>query len=360
MALTTHGLSGTASSTASTSPALRPRQRGGLSPSARGLERPFTLEEVLELIERPSRVDANNWTGLCPAHNDTQPSFSISNQKGNLLLYCHAGCKFEEILTALRNRRKERLCRPRPASNTTVSASVTVKPQVSPSNTTPPFEIDDNLNKPDWDALNNQFQKAISKRQRRDLANELGVGAKTLIDLGLGWDESKQCFTFPERNATGQITGIGTRDMTGQKRCVKASVRGVYLPDRWRDIPGPLYICEGPSDTAALLTIGRLGIGRPSATGGTKVLVELLAQVGDREIIVVGENDCKADGKWPGRTAAESLANQLAQKLNRRVGLMMPPENAKDVREWLKHKLLQQRKKQPSRRKEKKNARNQH
>jgi putative DNA primase/helicase len=41
------------------------------------------------------------WTALCPAHQDRAPSLSIAiGDNGKLLLHCHAGCTFREILEA--------------------------------------------------------------------------------------------------------------------------------------------------------------------------------------------------------------------------------------------------------------------
>jgi putative DNA primase/helicase len=48
------------------------------------------------------------WTAKCPAHDDQRNSLSISKgDGGRQLLYCHAGCSFEEITTALSS---EHLC----------------------------------------------------------------------------------------------------------------------------------------------------------------------------------------------------------------------------------------------------------
>jgi hypothetical protein len=42
------------------------------------------------------------WTAQCPAHDDKKPSLSISaSDDGKVLLRCHAGCSFAEILGAL-------------------------------------------------------------------------------------------------------------------------------------------------------------------------------------------------------------------------------------------------------------------
>ena len=51
-----------------------------------------------------------HWTGeagtaRCPAHEDKQPSLSLANgQGGRLLLKCHAGCEFADVMDALRER----------------------------------------------------------------------------------------------------------------------------------------------------------------------------------------------------------------------------------------------------------------
>ena len=40
----------------------------------------------------------------CPAHDDTNPSLSVKEVDGKILLKCFAGCSFEEITNALRER----------------------------------------------------------------------------------------------------------------------------------------------------------------------------------------------------------------------------------------------------------------
>ena len=48
-----------------------------------------------------ARKCGNGWVDVCPAHNDRSPSLSISQgEDGRLLLFCHAGCRFEDIVAA--------------------------------------------------------------------------------------------------------------------------------------------------------------------------------------------------------------------------------------------------------------------
>ena len=48
---------------------------------------------------------------------------------------------------------------------------------------------------------------------------------------------------------------------------------------------------------------------------------------------MLGENDRKADGTWPGDPAP--FAGELARRLRRAVGRQLPPEGCKDAREYV-------------------------
>lgn len=63
------------------------------------------IDRVLEALQRagcqPKR-SGSGWQALCPAHDDTTPSLSVSRgDKQEVLLHCFAGCEFGEILAAL-------------------------------------------------------------------------------------------------------------------------------------------------------------------------------------------------------------------------------------------------------------------
>jgi hypothetical protein len=45
------------------------------------------------------------WMALCPAHEDREPSLSITDaDNGKVLVRCHAGCDQEQVIAALRSR----------------------------------------------------------------------------------------------------------------------------------------------------------------------------------------------------------------------------------------------------------------
>lgn len=61
----------------------------------------LTLEHVLSQL-KGVKEQGNGYIACCPAHDDQIPSLSIREADGGeLLLRCHAGCKFEDIIAAL-------------------------------------------------------------------------------------------------------------------------------------------------------------------------------------------------------------------------------------------------------------------
>lgn len=58
------------------------------------------VDELLECLEHVRR-SGTGWVASCPAHDDRAPSLSITEGDDRLLLFCHAGCRTEDILTEL-------------------------------------------------------------------------------------------------------------------------------------------------------------------------------------------------------------------------------------------------------------------
>src|SRR5687768_13487176 len=64
------------------------------------------VDDVLAKLEAAKRT-AKGWMARCPSHNDRNPSLSIATDGGKVLLHCHAGCSFENIVHALRLNERE-------------------------------------------------------------------------------------------------------------------------------------------------------------------------------------------------------------------------------------------------------------
>lgn len=52
-----------------------------------------------------TRKTGTGWSAKCPAHDDREPSLSISQAAdGKVLVKCHAGCEQEAVVEALKTR----------------------------------------------------------------------------------------------------------------------------------------------------------------------------------------------------------------------------------------------------------------
>lgn len=178
--------------------------------------------------------------------------------------------------------------------------------------------------------------RPMTPAEREKLAELLTLPTGIFDLIGVQYlecdDGNRPAWVFPEKNAAGATTGLTLRYHDGSKK--NHGKRGLCLPATWATSTGPVYLCEGASDTLALLAMNLSAIGRPNNVGGIDELIELLRKVDPhRRVIVLGENDRKASGKWPGREGAEKTATTLASTLGRPIAVALPPNGTKDVRE---------------------------
>ena len=60
------------------------------------------IEDILGRLQQVKPAGANNWSALCPAHEDHKPSLSVAvADDGKILLHCHSGCTYEQVCEAL-------------------------------------------------------------------------------------------------------------------------------------------------------------------------------------------------------------------------------------------------------------------
>ncbi len=178
----------------------------------------------------------------------------------------------------------------------------------------------------DLAAYARQCRLACTPEALRRLGDSLGLSLVSLARLSVGWSRRHEAWTFPMRDAAGGVVGIRLRLTDGRKLSVRGGHEGLFLP---ADLDGHelLLICEGPTDTAALLDWGLPAVGRPSCSGGAKLLCELVATARPANVVIV------ADGDAPGRRGAEHLAGTLAAYAPA-VRIIVPPDGIKDARAW--------------------------
>lgn len=177
---------------------------------------------------------------------------------------------------------------------------------------------------------------AMPPEQIEALGASLGVSVVSLARMCCRWSFEHHAAAFPMRDWQGEIVGVRLRSNDGKKWAITGSHAGLFIPDgEVGDQITELWICEGPTDCAALLDLEVYAVGRPSCSGGVDLIVPLA--VGRNVIIMADADEPKArpDGTtWkPGQVGAEALAKALLGKA--RTVKIIYPLAGKDVRQWL-------------------------
>ncbi len=179
-----------------------------------------------------------------------------------------------------------------------------------------------------FDKMAAECESALGPHRRGLVAAELGVTVQSLDRLQVGWSERHRSFTFPMRDAYGNACGIRLRRLDGSKWAVKGSRQGLFVP-RHFPIDDLLMICEGPTDTAAMLMLCFDAVGRPSCNGGVSQLIDLVKHHRTKQVVIIIDADA------PGQRGADHLAYRLAAYVPDGVRIVTPLVDAKDAREWV-------------------------
>jgi hypothetical protein len=171
------------------------------------------------------------------------------------------------------------------------------------------------------------FVHALDRKQKQYLSQLLGVSPRSLDRLQTGWSKWHRAFTFSMRDPGGSLRGIRFRGADARKWSLRGGREGLFLPVNV-PINDVLLICEGPTDTAALLDLNFDVVGRPSCNGGAQMLVDLVCDWTPSTVAII------ADADIPGQRGAQSLAAQLVGYVPNSVRIVTPP--AKDAREWVR------------------------
>lgn len=76
-----------------------------------------SLQELLSRLEGVRR-NRDGWVALCPAHPDRNPSLSIHERDGKILVHCFANCTTEAICEALKIELRDLFTEPRAVGRT--------------------------------------------------------------------------------------------------------------------------------------------------------------------------------------------------------------------------------------------------
>jgi phage/plasmid primase-like uncharacterized protein len=169
--------------------------------------------------------------------------------------------------------------------------------------------------------------RSIDDQTCHRFATSLGVSHDSLTLLRMGWAADYRATSWPMVDANARVIGIRLRcPETARKWAVVGSRAGLFVPAGLAEVRR-LFVCEGPTDTAALLSIGLDAVGVPSAGGVPDLLARLIRRLMPADVVIV------ADGDGPGRVGADRLAAAVIPV--RPVRVMSPPDGVKDSRAWV-------------------------
>lgn len=183
-----------------------------------------------------------------------------------------------------------------------------------------------------WQSLAAKFHAAMTDDGWRVLAADLGLSIETLRAMQVGWDGSRSRYTFPMRNAAGDVVGTRTRERSGKRSVSGSDGNGLFF------IPSMLtadylVVCEGPTDMAALVDAGfGSSIGKPSCKLGDSYVMEVIRQLRPAAVLLIPDSDAA------GLQGFSILANEILQSgvmPFERIDSLTPPEPLNDVRQWL-------------------------
>jgi hypothetical protein len=253
------------------------------------------VEIVLGKLENVTKT-GTGWTAKCPSHHDRHASLSVgTGADGRVLLRCFAGCTPDAIVGALQLELRDLFERDDAA------------PAAPPKR--PKLRVTD-LQVKQWNADLLGSPKALIR-----LEQLRGWTWPAISHAGVGLHDGK--ITFPYRNATGKLTGLGryapnpaTRDdgpktkaETGSKRDLFPGPERMPTGDRW------LFVVEGEPDQLRLFSCGVHAVAVPGVQGWRQEWAERFR--GRRVCIAF---DCDAAG----REAAQRVAGDLPRCCRRR------------------------------------------
>lgn len=165
-------------------------------------------------------------------------------------------------------------------------------------------------------------------------AASLGLDVDSMNAIGVGYYARADALAFPMRDPfTNKIVGIRLRAEDGRKWAYAGSKSGLFYDTRILDEDfavdtTTMYVCEGPTDTAALIELGfEFVVGRPSCNDGNQKVAQLIRSTKCKAVVIVSDSD------EPGLAGADILAGEIRGMVES-VKVIQPTGGAKDARAW--------------------------
>ena len=247
----------------------------------------MTLEEVLERFP-DAKPSGKSWMACCPAHEDGNPSLSISEgDDGRALVHCFAGCPVDAVCEAVGLKSSDLFPQPSTASTSTEPRQSRKKP-------------------------GNCRREAVKPQ-----GPAFATSSETVAALERGHGPVSMSWTY--HDAAGEPVGIILRwDSPDGKKDIRPVSR---YTDGWRigGMPGPRplyrlpelanadreYVCEGEKAVDAARSIGLTAT--TSAHGAQSPEKSDWGPLAGKEVIILPDNDD------PGQQYAEAVGEILSR-----------------------------------------------
>lgn len=278
-------------------------------------------------------VGTGNRQCLCPFHDDHHPSAGIYlSRDGSSWLFkcgaCGAGGDIIRVVALSRNMTDAAVLK-HLAETGELLGVVQVEHRPAATKQQPPRR------ELDIKAIIHRWGAATTVQQVEAHARQLGVAMEPLVLLSAVWSAKYDAWAWPMSDAAGNWIGVRFRNVKADKWALTGGAGGLFLPAVTLD--GPVFLVEGPTDTAAVLSMDLAAIGRPSCNSGDDLVVEWFKAHPGREAVILANRDTERQAGdrtvYPGQDGAAALADRLLS-VTRSVKVILPTEG-KDARQWL-------------------------
>jgi hypothetical protein len=248
----------------------------------------MSLQEVLSRLKKVQK-SGTGFSACCPAHSDRRASLSVREAgDGRILLHCHAGCDFNDVIRALG-----------------LEARLLQPPQRGGGGATPPI-ISATVQHPPTGCTVAEY--AVAKRLPVDLLYGLGlrdmfyVGAPAIRMPYIGQDGSEVAVRFR--------VSLEGDDRFRWRKGSKPQPYGLSRLEHARTA-GYITLVEGESDCHTLWYEGIPALGLPGAASWQEEWAELLDGIPIIYIVDEGDAGGRAIERWLRQSSIRSRVRAI-------------------------------------------------